>query len=170
METNISLKQINTLAIPAIIAGISEPILSLTDAAIVGHMSLNATESLAAVGVVTTFLSMIIWVLGQSRSAISSIISQYVGANKLEEVKDLPAQAIVIILGVSLVVCGLTYPFSTAIFKLYNASGCCLSTASPTIIFALLGCHSHCILLRCLASLEGFRTPITQCSLLLLVP
>ena len=111
METNISLKQINTLAIPAIIAGISEPILSLTDAAIVGHMSLNATESLAAVGVVTTFLSMIIWVLGQSRSAISSIISQYVGANKLEEVKDLPAQAIVIILGVSLVVCGLTYPF-----------------------------------------------------------
>ena len=123
METNISLKQINTLAIPAIIAGISEPILSLTDAAIVGHMSLNATESLAAVGVVTTFLSMIIWVLGQSRSAISSIISQYVGANKLEEVKDLPAQAIVIIVGVSLVVCGLTYPFSTAIFKLYNASG-----------------------------------------------
>ena len=123
MKTNISLKQINTLAIPAIIAGISEPILSLTDAAIVGHMPIHATESLAAVGVVTAFLSMLIWVLGQSRSAISSITSQYVGANKLEEVKNLPAQAIAIILGISLVVCGLTYPFSTAIFKLYNASG-----------------------------------------------
>ena len=123
METRIRLKHINTLAVPAIIAGISEPILSLTDAAIVGHIPINATESLAAVGIVTTFLSMLIWVLGQSRSAISSIISQYVGANKLDEVRNLPAQAITIILIISLLICVGTYPFSTAIFKLYNASG-----------------------------------------------
>ncbi len=123
METPISLNHINKLAVPAIIAGISEPILSLTDAAIVGHISVNATESLAAVGVVTAFLSMLIWVLGQSRSAISSIISQYLGANKLEEVKNLPVQAIAIILMLSLIICLGTYPFSTAIFKLYNASG-----------------------------------------------
>jgi multidrug resistance protein, MATE family len=123
LETRIRLKHINTLAVPAIIAGISEPILSLTDAAIVGHIPINATESLAAVGIVTTFLSMIIWVLGQSRSAISSIISQYVGANKLDEVRNLPAQAITIILIISLLICVGTYPFSTAIFKLYNASG-----------------------------------------------
>ena len=88
-----------------------------------GHIPINATESLAAVGIVTTFLSMIIWVLGQSRSAISSIISQYVGANKLDEVRNLPAQAITIILIISLLICVGTYPFSTAIFKLYNASG-----------------------------------------------
>ena len=123
METSISLKHINKLAIPALIAGVSEPILSLTDAAIVGHIPINATESLAAVGIVTTFLSMLIWVLGQSRSAISSIISQYVGANKLEEVKNLPAQAIALILLLSLLICLGTYPFSRTIFKLYNASG-----------------------------------------------
>jgi len=123
LETQISLEHINTLAVPAIIAGISEPILSLTDAAIVGHIPVNATESLAAVGIVTTFLSMLIWVLGQSRSAISSIISQYAGANKLEEVKNLPAQAITFILILSLLICLGTYPFSTTIFKLYNASG-----------------------------------------------
>jgi putative MATE family efflux protein len=123
LETRIRLKHINTLAVPAIIAGISEPILSLTDAAIVGHIPINATESLAAVGIVTTFLSMLIWVLGQSRSAISSIISQYVGANKLDEVRNLPAQAITIILIISVLICVGTYPFSTAIFKLYNASG-----------------------------------------------
>jgi len=123
LETQISLKHINKLAVPAIIAGISEPILSLTDAAIVGHIPINATESLAAVGIVTTFLSMLIWVLGQSRSAISSIISQYLGADKLEDVKNLPAQAIAIILGISFFVCLSTYPFATSIFKLYNASG-----------------------------------------------
>ena len=31
MSTNISLKHINKLAIPALISGVSEPILSLTD-------------------------------------------------------------------------------------------------------------------------------------------
>jgi multidrug resistance protein, MATE family len=121
LNKSISNKQINRLAIPAIIAGISEPILSLTDAAIVGHIPTNATESLAAVGIVSSFLSMLIWVLGQSRSAISAIISQYLGANKLHEVKRLPAQAIAIIITLSLLVCATTLPFSESIFKFYNA-------------------------------------------------
>ncbi|MFD1161404.1 MATE family efflux transporter [Hwangdonia seohaensis] len=123
MSTNISLKHINKLAVPALIAGVSEPILSLTDAAIVGNIAFNATESLAAVGIVTTFLSMLIWVLGQTRSAISSIVSQYVGANKLDKIKNLPAQAIFIITSLSVLIILGTYPFANFIFKLYNASG-----------------------------------------------
>jgi len=118
----ISLKHINKLAIPALISGVSEPILSLTDAAIIGNMSLNATESLAAVGIVSTFLSMLIWVLGQTRSAISSIVSQYLGAGNVQAVKNLPAQAIFIITSLSLIIIACTYPFASQIFKLYNAS------------------------------------------------
>ena len=120
--TKITLKQINKLAIPALISGVSEPILSLTDAAIIGNMDLNATESLAAVGIVTTFLSMLIWVLGQTRSAISSIVSQYLGADQLSEVKNLPAQAMFIITSLSLLIIAVTYPLAAQIFKLYNAS------------------------------------------------
>ena len=123
MSTNISFKHINKLAIPALISGVSEPILSLTDAAIVGNIQLNATESLAAVGIVTTFISMLIWVLGQTRSAISSIVSQYVGANKLDKIKNLPAQAIFIITSLSVLIIFGTYPVAKYIFKLYNASG-----------------------------------------------
>ncbi len=122
MSTKISLKYINKLAIPALISGVSEPILSLTDTAIVGNMSINATESLAAVGIVGAFISMLIWVLGQTRSAISSIVSQYVGANDLEKVKNLPAQAIFIITSLSVIIILATYPFAENIFKLYNAS------------------------------------------------
>ncbi len=122
MSTNISLKHINKLAIPALISGVSEPILSLTDAAIVGNINVNATESLAAVGIVSTFLSMLIWVLGQTRSAISSIVSQYLGANKIDEVKNLPAQAIFLITSLSILIIVATYPFASQIFKLYNAS------------------------------------------------
>lgn len=111
MSTSISLKHINKLAIPALIAGVSEPILSLTDAAVVGNVQNNPTEALAAIGIVTTFLSMLIWILGQTRSAISSIISQHVGgANKLDQVKDLPAQAIFLITSLSLVIIATTYP------------------------------------------------------------
>ena len=122
MNSIISLKHINKLAIPALISGISEPILSLTDAAIIGNIDVNATESLAAVGIVSTFLSMLIWVLGQTRSAISSIVSQYVGANQLEKIKNLPAQAIFIITSISIFIILFTHPFAASIFKLYNAS------------------------------------------------
>ncbi|WP_282122802.1 MATE family efflux transporter [Algibacter mikhailovii] len=122
MSTTISLKNINKLAIPALISGVSEPILSLTDAAIVGNISINATEALAAVGIVTTFMSMLIWVLGQTRSAVSSIVSQYVGANKLEKIKNLPSQAIFIITSLSILIIISTYPITKHIFKLYNAT------------------------------------------------
>jgi putative MATE family efflux protein len=121
LAQDISIKNINRLAIPALIAGVAEPILSITDTAIIGNMDVNATESLAAVGIVGAFISMLVWVFGQIRSAISSILSQYLGANKIDEVKELPAQAIAIILLGSFLVILLTYPISEHIFRLYNA-------------------------------------------------
>ncbi|RED50610.1 putative MATE family efflux protein [Seonamhaeicola aphaedonensis] len=122
LKNTISLKYINKLAIPALISGITEPILSITDTAIVGNIPINAVESLAAVGIVGTFMSMLIWVLGQTRSAISSIVSQYVGANNLGAVQNLPAQAIFIVTSISILIIISTYPFASQIFKLYNAS------------------------------------------------
>ncbi|TXD52450.1 MULTISPECIES: MATE family efflux transporter [unclassified Polaribacter] len=123
MTADISFKRINKLAIPALIAGIAEPLLSITDTAIIGNIDENATESLAAVGIVGAFISMLIWVFGQVRSAISSIISQYVGAHKLNEIKNLPAQAIAIIVTGSVFVLAISYPFAENIFQFYNASG-----------------------------------------------
>ena len=54
MKNNLSFKQLNKLALPALISGIAEPLLSLTDTAIIGNMDKNATEALAAVGIVGT--------------------------------------------------------------------------------------------------------------------
>lgn len=121
MQQEISLARINKIAIPALIAGIAEPILSITDTAIIGNIDENATESLAAVGIVGTFISMLVWVFGQIRSSISSIVSQYLGANKLEEIKKLPAQAIFLVVIASLLLVAISYPLATQIFKLYNA-------------------------------------------------
>lgn len=123
MNNPITFKNINKLAIPATIAGIAEPLLSITDTAIVGNIEVNGIESLAAAGVVGSFLSMLIWVLGQTRSAISTIISQYVGAGKIDDVKTLPAQAIFLNISLSIVILLSTIFVIDDIFQLLNASG-----------------------------------------------
>jgi putative MATE family efflux protein len=122
-ETPINFKSINKLAIPATIAGIAEPLLSITDTAIVGNIPVDGLESLAAAGIVGSFLSMLIWILGQTRSAISAIISQYLGAGKIESVKTLPAQAIYLNIGLSIIILLSTIFIVEDIFKLLNASG-----------------------------------------------
>ncbi len=128
LKTDISFKKINKLALPALVTGIAEPLLSITDIAIIGNIENNAIESLAAVGIVGAFISMLVWGFGQIRSAISSIISQYLGANKLDEIKSLPAQAITIVVVMSFLVIAISYPFSESIFRFYNASGVILDS------------------------------------------
>ena len=123
MNPALSRKNINRLAIPAIVAGIAEPVLSITDTAIVGNIPEYGLESLAAVGIVGSFLSMLIWILGQTRSAISAIIAQYYGAGKLKEITSLPAQAISLNVGISILILLVSLPFSREIFELLNASG-----------------------------------------------
>ena len=122
-KTAITFKNINRLAIPATISGIAEPLLSITDTAIVGNISVNGLESLAAAGIVGSFLSMLIWVLGQTRSAISALISRYLGANQLKEVANLPAQAIFLNILLSLVILGSTIFIVEDIFMLFEAKG-----------------------------------------------
>ncbi|RMA66082.1 MATE family efflux transporter [Ulvibacter antarcticus] len=122
-KTNISFKRIQQLAIPAIVSGIAEPVLSSTDAAIVGNIPDFGTESLAAVGIVGAFLSMLIWILGQTRSAISAIVSQNLGAGKLSDLNNFPAQAIYFNIILSIIVLFSTYFFVEEIFSLLNAEG-----------------------------------------------
>lgn len=119
----INFKTINKLAIPATIAGIAEPLLSITDTAIVGNIPVDGLESLAAAGIVGAFLSMLIWILGQTRSAISALISQYIGAGKIDEIQTLPAQAIFLNISLSILILLSTIFIVDDIFELLNASG-----------------------------------------------
>lgn len=122
MQTiDISFKRIQQLALPAIIAGIAEPLLSSTDAAIVGNLSEFGTESLAAVGIVGVLLSTLIWVLAQTRSAISAIISQNLGAGKIDTLQSFPVQAIFFNVLLSIVVLFSTYFFIEEILIFLNA-------------------------------------------------
>ncbi|MBL4723998.1 MAG: MATE family efflux transporter [Lutibacter sp.] len=126
-ESNITFKGINKLAIPAIIAGIAEPLLSITDTAIVGNIQINPTEALAAVGIAGSFISALVWILAQTRSAISAIVAKYLGAKKLDEIATLPAQIIVINISLAVIIYFITIFFANEIFQLYNAEGLILT-------------------------------------------
>ena len=126
-KSSITFKGINKLAIPAIIAGIAEPLLSITDTAIVGNIQVNPTEALAAVGIAGSFISAMVWILAQTRSAISATVSKYLGAKKLDEIATLPAQIIAINLVLSIVIYFTTIFFANEIFQLYNADGLILN-------------------------------------------
>ena len=127
--SDLSFKGINKLAIPAIITGIAEPLLSITDTAIVGNVAINPLESLAAVGIAGSFIAALIWILAQTRTAISATIGRYLGAKKLDEIMGLPAQIIALNLVLSVVIYLVSVFFSEAIFSLYNAQGLTLNYA-----------------------------------------
>ena len=126
-ESNITFKGINKLAIPAIISGIAEPVLSITDTAIVGNIQMHPTEALAAVGIAGSFISALVWILAQTRSAISATVAKYLGAKKLDEIATLPAQIIAINVFLSIVIYFSTIFMVEEIFRMYNADGLILS-------------------------------------------
>lgn len=138
-QTKISAKTINRLAIPAIFSGISESIISLTDLAIIGHVKENPVESLAAVGLVGSFLSAIVWVVAQTKTAISAQVSQHLGQERLHAVKTLVPQAILFNLALSLLILLLTTIFAPMIFTAYNAEGLILQYTVDYYLIRALG-------------------------------
>lgn len=119
----VSFREINTIAIPAIIAGIAEPLISLSDIAILGNVENNPVEALAAAGIVGSFLSAIIWILAQTKTAISTLVSQHLGSNRLHAVKTLVPQTILLNFLLSLLIYFITAFFAELIFSAYNAEG-----------------------------------------------
>lgn len=134
------MKDINKIAIPAIIAGIAEPLISLTDIAIIGNVENNSVEALAAVGLVGSFLSAIIWILAQTKTAISALVSQHLGAKRLNAVKTLVPQTIALNLILSLFIYGITAVLSQFIFEhLFEAKGLILEYSTSYYRLRALG-------------------------------
>jgi MATE family multidrug resistance protein len=139
MAVQINTSQILKLAIPAIIAGIAEPLISITDLAIIGKMDGDTTNALAAIGLVGTFLSAIIWTLAQTKTSISSIVSNTLGANQLGKINDLIPQVVWLNIVLGILIYLVTAPIASFIFTLYKAQGEVLSIASSYYQVRALG-------------------------------
>lgn len=113
MSKQPSYKAIFSLAIPALFGGIVEPLLSLTDIAIVGNMpdmeAYGSLEAVAALGVAGSLVSALLWIFAQTKSAISAIVSRQLGANNLNSVATLIPQMIALNLAMGLFALAATY-------------------------------------------------------------
>ena len=107
------------LALPAIIAGIAEPLISITDLAIIGRIENNTVAALSAVGLVGSFLSAIIWTLAQTKTSISSIVSNALGENRLSKITDLVPQVIWINIIAGDILYFATAPFSAMAHEVF---------------------------------------------------
>ncbi|MEK6452027.1 MULTISPECIES: MATE family efflux transporter [unclassified Myroides] len=167
MATTITFKDINKLAIPAIFSGISESIISLTDIAIVGNVKENSVEALAAVGLVGSFLSAIIWVVAQTKTSISATVSQHLGSKRLFAVKTLVPQAIVFNFLLSVFLFIFTTFFVHEIFVAYNASGLILTYAKEYYLIRAWGFPLTLITFAIFGVFRGLQNTVwaMKCSL-----
>lgn len=166
--SKVSLREINKIALPAIIAGIAEPLISLTDLAIIGNVEHNAVEALAAVGLVGSFLSAIIWILAQTKTAISAMVSQHLGAKRLHAVKTLVPQTIGLNFLLSLLIYGVTALLAEYIFQLYQADGLILDYAKSYYRIRALGFPLTLVTFAIFGVFRGLQNTswAMQCSLL----
>lgn len=167
ISDRITFKQINQLAIPAIFSGIAESLITLTDIAMIGHVPDNSVEALAAAGLVGSFLSGIIWIVAQTKTSISSLVSQNFGANKLNEVKYLVPQALYFNVFLSLLILIPTYFFAEQLFKLYNAKDLVLNFSVDYYKIRAFGFPLTLISLTIFGSFRGIQNTIwaMKCSL-----
>ncbi len=122
MNRKISLKEINRLAIPAMLAGIVEPIISLTDTAVAGRLPNNPEEAVAAIGLVGSFLSALIWIFAQTSGALSALIAQAVGRKQVKRTRSLVSQIFFFNFLVGIILSFLVYFFRTEVIELYGAN------------------------------------------------
>lgn len=160
LTSKISFKEINRLAVPAIIAGIAEPIISLTDIAVVGNVELHSVEALAAAGIVGSFLSAIIWIVAQLQTAISAVVSQHYGARRLHAVQTLIPQVLLFSFLMSLLIFGVTTVFAQTIFKAYNAEGLILEYAQEYYQIRAIGYPLTLLTFSLFGIFRGFQNTV----------
>jgi multidrug resistance protein, MATE family len=119
-------KEINKLAFPAIVAGVSEPLMALADTAIIGHLG---TTELAGVGVGASLFLLLVWLLAQTKSAISAIVSRYYGMGKTNEIGAFVVQSLFFNIIIGILTIAVTLCFVNYLFSFYNATGELLEVA-----------------------------------------
>ena len=99
----ISIKEINKLAIPAILFNITEPLIGLADTALIGQIDYQATLAQGGVGLSSGLIATLIWGLAQMRTSLSAIVSRHFGSDHLDKIKSLIPQTFLMTLILSLI-------------------------------------------------------------------
>ncbi len=124
---NVSNKDINALAIPAIISGLIEPIISLTDVALVGN-NLDY-HAIAGVGIGSYTIVLFIWIFSSIRNSTTSIVSQLYGAGEKETLNSITSKSLLISFLLGIIIVIISNVLAPWIFKFQNAEGITLENS-----------------------------------------
>ena len=117
--SDLSASKINKLAIPSIIAGLAEPIISFTDLTLVGQ-NLNS-NAIAGVGLGSYTIMLFIWIFSSLRNSTASIVAQQVGMKNPNKTNETISKALLISLALGVLITLVTNLFATSIFGFQNA-------------------------------------------------
>ena len=142
MKRNSLNRQILALAIPAIIANITTPLLSLVDIAIVGRLGSPAYVGAVAVG--GTLFSMLYWLFSFLRFGTSGLTAQSLGEGNDEKLRLTLLRSLMIAAIASLLLILLHRPRSAAISANFFIIGSVyISFSAGFNIFTLLSFQIH---------------------------
>ena len=130
------MREVNRLAVPAILSGIAEPLIALVDNAFIGHIG---KEALGGIGLGSSLFLLFVWTLTQTKTAMSAIVSRHYGAGSLDSLSKLIPQALITVFGLGLIVYLVTNHFSIELLKLYSAKGEVLNQADTYFGIRVLG-------------------------------
>ena len=105
-------RQILGLALPAIVANITTPLLSLVDVAIVGH--LGSAVYVGAIAVGGSIFSMLYWLFGFLRFGTSGLTAQALGRCSARQTSFLLQRSLLIALGFGIILITAHYPLGHA--------------------------------------------------------
>lgn len=129
------------------LGGVVEPILTLTDMAVVGNIGYDSftktnenISAVAAVGIAGSLISALTWIFAQMKSAISSLVSQAYGSMRMRTMSSLIPQMIYFNTSVGILALLGTYFTSGWIFEhLLSTSGAVLGDAVVYFNIRVLG-------------------------------
>ena len=116
----ISYRQVLFLAIPIILANLTQPMMSAVDTAVAGH--LPGAHHLAGVALGSLFFNMLFWVFGFLRMGTTGVVAQYFGAGNTQSVLLTISRGALIAVGIGLLILLLQQPLIHLGLRLLGAS------------------------------------------------
>lgn len=129
MPQRLSQKTINALALPAIVSNLAEPLISLADTSIIGHIPENSTEAIGGIGVAVSLFFLLFWTFMVLRPAMVATVGKYVGEKREASLDPLLFQLVVFNAGLGVLIWALSSTFAPSLLQLYNAEGLVLENA-----------------------------------------
>lgn len=116
----IGYRRVLFLAIPIILANLTQPLISAVDTAVAGH--LPGSQYLAGVALGGLLFNLLFWAFGFLRMGTTGVVAQYFGADHNEDVLLTVGRGALMALGIGVLILLLQQPLIHAGLSLMNAS------------------------------------------------